>query len=104
MSVTTRRIRGSPCTIARAIACNEPTFCTIKPISAGIPPFGTSKLVRILMSCFSPPDGYLVGITRITIGLSCAACCSAATASGLLSSIPMMVSLGFRMCSTISIP
>ncbi len=84
--------------------CFEPTFCTIKPISAGIFPFGTSKLVRIFISCFSPPEGYLVGMTLITISLFNAAFCSAFIASGLLSSIPIMVSFGLRICSTILIP
>ncbi len=74
------------------------------PISAGIEPLGTSLLVRIFISCFSPPDGYFVGITRITMSLFSAALSNALMASGLLSSIPMIVSFGLRICSTISIP
>ncbi len=104
VKVTTRLTIGSPSITARLIAYSDPTFCTRIPISAGIPPAGTSLFVRTLISCFSPPEGYLVGITRITMSLFCAADSRALIASGLLSSIPMMVSLGCKMCSTISIP
>ena len=62
--VTIREISGLPCTTASWMATAVPTFWQSMPMSAGRPPAGTSRPVRIWISCFSPPDGYLVGKTR----------------------------------------
>ena len=56
------------------------------------------------MSCFSPPDGYLVGKVTISISVSCAAARSAAMPSGLLSSTPIKVSSGLMICRRIFVP
>ncbi|MNV96238.1 hypothetical protein D3C71_1912220 [compost metagenome] len=59
-----REISGLPSTTASWMALQVPTFWQRMPISAGRPPLGTSTPVRIWISCFSPPEGYLVGKTR----------------------------------------
>ncbi|MCY1552117.1 hypothetical protein D9M68_884940 [compost metagenome] len=74
------------------------------PISAGRPPLGTSTPVRIWISCFSPPDGYLVGNPRTLNGRSPTAARTAAMASGLLSSIPISTCSGWISWARISIP
>ena len=62
--VVIRAISGLPSTTASCTATAVPTFWQRMPMSAGRPPAGTSRPVRIWISCFSPPDGYLVGNTR----------------------------------------
>ncbi len=66
---------------------------------------GTSLPVKIFTSWREPPDGYLVGITRIKI-LSCSVTIAfnALIASGLLSSMPIIAILGVKMCCRIFIP
>ena len=46
---------------------DEPTLWDKMPMLAGMPPNGTWRPVRTSMSCFSPPDGYLVGITHTSM-------------------------------------
>ncbi len=87
--VVIREISGLPRITASWMATQVPTFWQSIPISAGRPPLGTSTPVSIWISCFSPPDGYLVGNTRTLNGRSPMAACTAAIASGLLSSIPI---------------
>ncbi len=91
--------------MARLIATTVPTFCINTPISEERPPEGTSFPVNILVNCLAPPDGYLVGITRIKIRFSFVsaanACFKAAIASGLLSSIPISTSSGDSICINI---
>ena len=105
VTVTTRWISGSPSVMARLMATTVPTFCISTPISEERPPDGTSRPVRILVSCLAPPDGYLVGITRTKICFSPAVTSrSAAIASGLLSSMPISTCSGSRRCIRIRIP
>ena len=66
VSVVMREISGLPSSTASWIATQVPTFWQSMPISVGSPPLGTSSPVRIWISCFSPPDGYLVGNTFST--------------------------------------
>ena len=50
-------------------------------------PLGTSIPVSTWMSCFAAPDGYFVGIIRMSMSFApCKACSKAETASNLLSS------------------
>ena len=98
--VTTREISGVPSKTACATATAVPMFWHITPISAGMPPLGTSMPV----SCFSPPDGYLVGTTAISVWVPSVAFRSAAMASGLLSSIPITQRSGRRIQAMIFRP
>ena len=66
VSVVMREISGLPSTTASWMATQVPTFWQSMPMSAGSPPLGTSRPVRIWISCFSPPEGYLVGNTLST--------------------------------------
>ncbi|CAH9052252.1 hypothetical protein PSECIP111951_00578 [Pseudoalteromonas holothuriae] len=105
VTVTTRSINGLPLFTASLTANKVPTFCTNTPMSAGIPLLGTSFEVRTRISCFSPPEGYLVGIVRTKIALLCSqARAIAAIACGLLSSIPTNTRCGFNSCCIISMP
>ena len=105
VTVTTRSMSGLPRSTASLIANKVPTFCTNTPISAGMPALGTSREVSTLISCFSPPEGYLVGTERTKILSLCAeAFCIAAIASGLLSSIPTNTYFGESRCCMISMP
>ena len=82
---------GLPSMMASAMAAQVPTLTTTQPQSMGRPPLGTSRPVSTLISCFSPPWGYLVFITCTrTPSRPWAAFSMAAMASGLLSSMPMM--------------
>ncbi len=88
--VTTRSVRGSPSMTARLTAKAVPTFCISTPMSDERPPCGTCLPVRICVSCFAPPEGYFVGITRSM--MSCAFASTARSieiACGLLSSMPI---------------
>ena len=100
VTVTTRSINGSSSIMARLMATTVPTFCIKTPISDERPPDGTSLPVKILVSCLAPPDGYLVGMTRMKIrfssGTALKACFNDSMASGLLSSIPINTSSGER--------
>ena len=94
VTVVIREISGLPFTMASWMATTLPTFWQMMPTSSGSPPLGTCLPVRISISCFSPPEGYLVGKETTSIPEPCAAARSAAMASGLLSSTPMSVSAG----------
>ncbi|CAM5584687.1 hypothetical protein SSTU70S_06422 [Stutzerimonas stutzeri] len=94
VSVVIREISGLPSSTASWMATQVPTFWQSMPMSAGRPPLGTSSPVRIWISCFSPPDGYLVGNTLIVNGRLPTAARTAAMASGLLSSMPMRIASG----------
>ncbi len=102
--VVIREISGLPSSTASWMATQVPTFWQSMPMSAGRPPLGTSSPVRIWISCFSPPEGYLVGKTLSTKGRSPMAARTAAMASGLLSSMPISTSCGWIKCARISIP
>ena len=113
--VTTREIIGSPKHTARCTARTVPGLCTTTPTSAGRPRLGTSRSVSSLISCFSPPEGYLVGTTttsrressggrRLSARRARIACSSAMTASGLLSSIPIRMHSGPIRLARISSP
>ena len=67
VTVVMREISGLPRTTASYTAAAVPTFWQTTPISAGSPPLGTCLPVRISISCFSPPEGYLVGNTTTRI-------------------------------------
>ncbi len=72
------------------------------PMDAGIVLLGTSLPVKILMSCFSLPEGYLVGMMRTKVlGKPSMALLMASIAFGLLSSIAMRVNFGSLMCCSI---
>ena len=61
VTVVILEINGSPNSTARCTATAVPTFEQTTPTSAGSLPLGTCLPVRISISCFSPPEGYLVG-------------------------------------------
>ena len=65
--VTMREINGVPWWTAWLIAATVPIFWHTMPTSAGMRPLGTSTPVNNRTSCFSPPEGYLVGTTTISI-------------------------------------
>ena len=105
VKVTTRSVNGSPSITARFTANAVPTFCINTPMSDERPPCGTCLPVRICVNCFAPPEGYLVGITRRLI--SCAPASTARSieiACGLLSSMPIKICCGCRICPRIRIP
>ena len=113
--VMTREIIGSPKHTARCTARTVPGLCTTTPTSAGRPRLGTSRLVNNLISCFSPPEGYLVGTTTTSRRASSAgsrvsalrarmACSSVMAASGLLSSMPIRMHSGPIKLARISSP
>ena len=61
-------------------------------------PLGTSMPVSTWMSCFAAPEGYLVGMTRISISLApCNARSKADTASSLLSSMAITTFSGRKI-------
>ena len=82
------------------MATAVPTFCINTPIWEERAPEGTSFPVKIFVSCFAPPDGYLVGITRTKIceSIGVSARFNALIASGLLSSIPISTWSGLSKC------
>ena len=104
VSVVMREISGLPSSTASWMATQVPTFWQRMPISAGSPPLGTSTPVRIWISCFSPPDGYLVGNTRTWKSCPAQAACTAAAASGLLSSMPISTCSGWIRWASTAIP
>ena len=78
---------GLPSRIASDTAAALDTFITTQPASIGSLPEGTSRPVMTLMSCFSPPCGYLAFTRRMLApGISRTAAAMHSAASGLLSS------------------
>ncbi len=61
--------------------------------------------VSIWVSCFAPPEGYLVGITRNEMSRGVSQYGAAwEIACGLLSSMPINTSRGCRICAGMRIP
>ena len=105
VTVVIRSVSGLPSMSASRTAMAVLGFWHKMPISAGIPPEGTCISNRISMSCFSPPEGYLVGkVTTSAISSACAALAIASAASGLLSSTARITFSAPTMCASISAP
>ncbi len=96
VKVVMRDTNGRPRYTASCTATAVPTFWQTTPIWAGSWPVGTSWPVMILISWRSPPDGYRVGMLTTCQSGVCTACCMAAIARGLLSSMAMTT---WRACS-----